>query len=335
MRRHSRHESGAGVVTEPVFILGVAPRCGTNYVEDLLCVHPDCGLGIPLRENQLMDALPQLAGIVDQLGERWSKKVHWGFRPEHPADLARALGDGLIDFLVSQVDDRRRLHEPPGPLSGIEHAFRLSPAFLITKHPRANGLADFRRFFPDGKLILLMRDGRAVAESSIRSWGWDLDLAVDNWRQGASQMADFLESHPDDASILVRYEDLITDPEGEIDRIFDYIGLDPARFDFDRALRRPVRGSSTARPEGAESVDWQPVEKDDTFDPLARARGWTPAQHARFNHMAGDLSIRFGYPLEEGERGPASPIVNVARDAYLVARNLTRPLRRRISNGIG
>lgn len=319
-------------MTTPVFVVGVAPRCGTNYVEDLLCVHPDCGLGIPLRENQLMGILPQLAAIVGELDQRWGRNQRWGFRPEHSADLARALGAGIVDFLVSQVDERRRLQTPPASLPGIEEAFKLSPRFLITKHPRATGLADFRTFFPEGKLILLMRDGRAVAESSIRSWGWDFDIAVDNWRQGAREMARFLDDHPDDPSIFVRYEDLIIDPERQLARIFDYIGLDSGRFDFDRALRRPVRGSSTARPEGAEGVDWQPVEKDAAFDPLARARGWTPAQHARFNHMVGNLSIRFGYPLESGEPGPAAPVVNLARDAYLAARNVTRPLRERFTS---
>lgn len=318
-------------MTTPIFILGVAPRCGTNYVEDLLCVHPDCGLGIPLRENQLMASIPALADVVSSLDDKWRANPRWGFVPEHTDDLTESLGRAIVDFMVSQVDERRRIQVPPDTLPGIEAAFKPSPKFLVSKHPRTVGLAEFRRFFPDEKLILLMRDGRAVAESSIRSWEWHFDVAVDGWRHGAADMASFLDANPDDPALFVRYEDLITDPEKEVDQIFSYVGLDPSTFDFERAVNRPVRGSSTVRPTGAEKVQWQPVEKTDEFDPLSRARNWTDAQHARFNHMAGDLSIRFGYPLVETGKSPASKAANLGQDALLTARNLLRPIRRRLA----
>lgn len=317
-------------MTTPIFVLGVAPRCGTNYLEDLLCVHPDCGLGIPLRENQIMSILPDLSRVLNDLGEKWETTHRWGYLPEHVDDLYESIGTGLIDFMVSQVDSRRRIETPPDTLPGIEAAFKLEPRFLVTKHPRTVGLFDFRRFFPDEKLILLMRDGRAVAESSIRSWEWNFDVAVDNWRRGAADMARFLDEHPDDPALFVRYEDLITDPEDQIRRILDYVGLDAGSFDYDRALNRPVRGSSTARPAGADEVAWEPVEKTDDFDPLARARHWTPSQHSRFNHMAGPLLERFGYPLLRQETGPVSRAQNLGRDLLLEARSIARPIRRKL-----
>jgi hypothetical protein len=315
-------------MTTPIFVLGVAPRSGTNYIEDLLCVHPDCGLGVPLRENQLMSSLPDLAAIVRTHEANWAKNARWGFLPEHAEDLAHALGRGLIDFMVSQVDERRRLHEPPESLPGIEAAFKQSPRYLVSKHPRTVGLADFRRFFPDEKLILLIRDGRAVAESSIRSWGWTFDVAVDGWRRGAAEMAAFLDENPDDPALFVRYEDLITDPEAGLKQIFAYLDLDADVFDYEKALKRPVRGSSTARPQGADKVDWQPVEKTDSFDPLARARDWTDAQHERFNHMTGDLSVRFGYPVVE--TGSGSRVANLTKDGLLAGRKLLSPMRGRL-----
>lgn len=316
-------------MTTPIFIMGVAPQCGTNYLEDLLCVHPDCGLGIPLRENQLLGRLPDLSAVVESLRTDWAANQRWGFQPEHANDLARSIGAALSDFTIAQVDDRRRIDTPPDTLPGIEHAFKQSPPFLISKHPRTTGLAAFRTFFPNEKLILLMRDGRAVTESSMRSWGWHFDVAVDSWRQGASDIEKFLDNHPEDSALFVRYEDLITDPEAEIGRIFQYIDLDPTLFDFERAIRRPVRGSSTVRPEGAgTSVAWHPVEKTDDFDPLARAREWTDAQHARFNHMAGRISERFGYPVVEVDKATASAVRHTVRDLMFKARVATRPLRR-------
>jgi len=319
-------------MTTPVFVMGVAPRCGTNYVEDLLCVHPDCGLGIPLRENQLLGTLPDLAAIVGDLRAAWQRNDRWGFLPEHSDDLAHTLGAALADFTVSQVDERRRIESPPATLPGIEQSFKESPRYLISKYPRTTGLADFRLFFPEAKLILLMRDGRAVTESSIRSWGWHFDVAVDNWRRGAIDMARFLDQQPEDPALFVRYEDLIAQPEGELARIFRYLDLDPATYDYERALNRPVRGSSTVRPVGAgEPVTWQPVEKTDEFDPLARARNWTDEQHDRFNHMVRGLSDRFGYPLKETEHPALGTIRHFVSDSLLTARIAMRPLRRRLT----
>lgn len=318
-------------MTTPVFIMGVAPRSGTNHLEDVLCVHPDCGLGIPLRENHLLGALPDLATIVKDLKATWLRHDRWGFLPEHSDDLARSLGSAIADFTISQVDSRRRIEVPPAGLPGIEDSYKVSPRYLISKYPHTTGLADFRLFFPDGKLILLMRDGRAVVESSIRSWGSSFDVAVDSWRRGARNMARFLDDHPDDPALFLRYEDLITSPEAELGRIFAYLDLEPATFDFERALDRPIRGSSTVRPEGfGDLVSWQPIEKPDDFDPLGRARQWTDAQHARFNHMVDGLSERFGYPLEEVEQSALGTVRNLLSDFLLTARTVTRPLRRRM-----
>lgn len=315
-------------MTTPIFILGVAPRCGTNFIEDLLCVHPDCGLGIPLRENQVLGALPEFDDTITGLARRWGANKRWGFMPEHAEDLAAAIGKAIVDFTVSQVDDRRRVTEPPDTLPGIAKSFKQSPPFLVSKYPRAGSLPSFRRFLPEEKLVILMRDGRAVAESSIRSWGWPFDVAVDNWRSGAQSIADWLDANPDDDAVFIRYEDILTSPETEIPRLFDYLGLDLDRFDMDTAMGRPVRGSSTARPTSSEKVTWEPVAKSDDFDPLARARDWTDEQHARFNHMAGDLSERFGYPLKPVDTTILSPALQTARDAMLAARAAARPFRR-------
>lgn len=317
--------------TEPIIIIGAAPRSGTNYIEDLLCVHPDCGLGVPLRENHILAELPALAEIVDRLAAHWDANTRWGFLPEHADDLARSLGVGIGDFLVSQVDERRRLTEPPATISAVAETFKESPRYLVSKTPRATGLADFRRFFPDTKLILLMRDGRAVAESSIRSWGWHFDVAVDSWRSGAAAIADFLDRNPDDDSIVVRYEDMVVDPETQLDRIFGYLDLDPAGYDFEKGLNRPIRGSSTRR-KSAERVTWEPVEATADFDPLGRASGWSTEQHARFNHMTGDLLVRFGYVPVPTESSITDVAQHYLRDGLLTARQASRPIRKRIAD---
>jgi hypothetical protein len=315
-------------LTQPVFILGVAPRCGTNYLERILCLHPDCGLSVPLRQNNLTSVLPLLAEASDRLVAEWRRYPNWGFTPGHFDDLDRSLGGGLIDFMLSTTDERRRITDLPESMGDIESYFRPSPRYLITKQPRTTGLAHFRRFFPAEKLILLIRDGRAVVESSIRSWGWPFDVAVKGWRRGAADIVDFdLAGDPD--ALLVRYEDLVSRTEPEMLRILQFLDLDPESYDSGAAENSPVLGSSTVRPTGATSVDWEPIEPAPSFNPLGRASQWDERQHRRFNHMAGDLLIELGYESAPIDSSPTDKAENLLRDGLLAAREIWKRLRPR------
>lgn len=313
-------------MTEPVFLLGVAPRSGTNYLEDLLAVHPDCGIGIPLREDHLLAHAEPLLDYVDTVAATWQTKGRWGFQQGHADDLARSIGKGVIDFLVSQVDERRRLTEPPDTLPGIADAFKFNPRYVIAKTPRPTNIGSFHRLFPDSPLLILVRDGRAVVESSMRSWGYRFDTAVRQWVIGARAITEYLRSADPQRHLLLRYEDLVEDPERQLDRVFGYLQLDPSVYDFERALNRPVRGSSTVRPAGgADRVDWEPVDRPADFDPRERFSNWTSDQHARFNHLAGDLSTELGYPVAPTEASGLDLARQYVRDLAMYTRETVRP----------
>ena len=46
-------ENSLSKCANPIFILGITPRSGTNFLQDILCFHPDCGAG-PVREYFLL-----------------------------------------------------------------------------------------------------------------------------------------------------------------------------------------------------------------------------------------------------------------------------------------
>lgn len=314
-------------MTTPVFLLGVAPRSGTNYLEDLLAVHPDCGIGIPLREDHLLHHAQPLIDYVDTVVATWSTKRRWGFQEGHADDLAKSIGSGVIDFIVSQVDERRRLSEPPDTLPGIEAAFKFKPRYVIAKTPRPTNIEYFHRLFPDSPLLVLVRDGRSVVESSMRSWGYSFDTAVREWVIGARDISRYLRSAGSGTHLFLRYEDLVEDPEGELARVFEYLELDPGRYDFEKALKRPVRGSSTVRPAGAgDRVNWNPVDRPADFDPRERFSGWSDDQHARFNHLAGELSTKLGYPIVPIEQSAYDRAMQQVRDAAMYTREVVKPL---------
>ena len=165
-----------------------------------------------------------------------------------------------------------------------------------TKTPRVENLGLFFDLFPDAHLLILVRDGRAVLESGIRTFGWNREWATHKWVEAADRILEFDQQHRE-ANLkyrIVRYEDICENVKGEMGRILDFLGLDADDYDFAAATQLPVRGSSTIREEGAE-VHWKPVAKPKNFDPMSRYSHWTRAQHERFNWVAGQQLERLGY----------------------------------------
>jgi hypothetical protein len=312
-------------VTEPVFILGIAPRSGTNHLEDLLCQHPDCGPSVPLRESNLLSQAQPLLDYVNAVADVWKGKTRWGLRPEHRAVLAASLGAGLKDFLVSQVDDRSLLERPPPELPAVQDSYKRNPLYLVVKSPRPTNLEHFHELFPGSPLIILVRNGRAVAASSMRSWGWRFDTAVMSWVKGAAVIASFLRTADPSSYLLVRYEDLVADPAGEMGRVCDYLDLDFSALDPAALGSRPVLGSSSQHDTGTGPIAWQPVEKGADFNPIQRGQGWSEAELERFNHLAGDLSTELGYPVEEIALSGLGRLEQTARDVPMHAREWLRP----------
>jgi hypothetical protein len=308
----------------PVFIVGLTPRTGTNYLWDLVCVHPACAPGRePIREDFFLEHAHLLATFVRDVSSKWDPA--WGIVSEETlAELHARIGTALLDFL-STAEDRR----------------------LVTKNPSVVGIDQVFAFFPTAQLIVLVRDGRAVVESCVRTFGWDVDLAARRWAAAASIAMRFLDGRAtDDPAVrLVRYEDLVADPRSQMTKLLSFLDLDVAEYDFSAAERLPVRGSSVFLGGQAE-VHWDPVERTADFDPLRRWADWSAEQHRRFAWLAGRQQVALGYPLNDSV--PATAAAR-ARQRLASARwgtrrgvdltvyrlrgwlgPLTRPLRKRV-----
>jgi protein-tyrosine sulfotransferase len=269
-------------VNNPIFVFGLTPRTGTNYLWDLLRAHPGCAPGRePVREDFFVEHADILENFVRTVRSRWDPS--WGEVGEQTlAELSASIGTGLLDFL--STDDQRR---------------------LVTKNPSVIGIERVFTFFPTAQVVILVRDGRAVVESCGRTFGWDFDLAARRWAAAADTALRFVRSRPDDdpAVRLVRYEDLFTDPRAQLTRLLTFLGLDVSEYELSTADRLPIRGSSVYLG-GKAQVHWEPVERTPDFDPLRRWTHWSAAQHARFAWLAGPQQTALGYGLDEP--GPAT-----------------------------
>lgn len=257
----------------PIFILAPLPRCGTNFLWDLLRLHDDVSAGrSPIWEDYLVKNAGHLAAFVDAAQSSWDPV--WGptdhFRPE----LMRALGDALIQFLT--IDPTRR---------------------LVTKSPSLDNLEMFFDFFSDADLLLLTRDGRDVVASGMATFGWEFEGAARAWAAGIDRITRFAARTdiPSERCTIVRYEDLYETPVEQMSRVLHALRLKPSRYDFGGMEHIPVRGSSTHRGEDSDNVHWNPVPRAANFKPTQRWKTWDAHARRLFLSVAGVQLETLGY----------------------------------------
>jgi protein-tyrosine sulfotransferase len=279
---------------DPIFILGILPRSGTNYLFDLLNLHPACARARdPVREDLFLDNSDHLVSFVAALQASWDPR--WGkFSAALAEALQGSLGDGLLSFLWEHRDRR-----------------------LLTKSPSVRHIDRFFTYFPHARLVILVRDGRSVTQSCMATFGWEFERGARNWAAAADEIRRFTSADHgvhEGRYLLARYEDLVRDLQGSLTPILRFLDLDEDAFDFQAATELPVRGSSAYFGPGHDSVHWDPVPRGTDFDPTERWRAWDRERHDRFEWIAGKQLRFFGY------RG----VVELAQEPYAVVTHRVR-----------
>ena len=293
----------------PIFIHGILPRSGTNFLWDLLLLHPHCAGPVdPVREDGFLERSDHLVNFAASAQAAWDPE--WGtFGSDLPARLHAALGTGLLSFL--SVDQSRR---------------------LVVKNPSVRHLDRLFEFFPAARLLILVRDGRSVAQSCMATFGWSLERSAHAWADAADEIERFrrANSPPGERWRLVRYEDLLDDLDNQLPSILEFLGLDIGCYDMEAARNLPVRGSSAFFGEGRSSVSWESVQKDNTFQPKERWRTWPPPWLHRFEWIAGNQLQAFGYEVTASSLSPATIARHLLLDAAWTARLNARIARARL-----
>jgi hypothetical protein len=260
----------------PIFLLGILERSGTNFLYDLIRAHPDVGVRRPIWEDKLLREAKLLEQYADTVAASWDPQ--WQVPAEERAALLRSLGTGLSTFVAAGADT----------------------SHVVVKTPSVANLPMFFDLFPEAPLIVLVRDGRSVTESRVRSFGWSYPLTMKQWADGARTILDCDATFRSSGRRyrLVRYESVLTGTRAELTQIFVMCGLNPDRYDFDAAAQLPVRGSSTTRPSADGPVDWDYLERPAGFDPAERFAGWDDALRYLYAEIAGEAHRHLGYPLD-------------------------------------
>lgn len=262
------------------FVVG-CPRSGTTLLSVMLDRHTH--LSVPPETAFFTEVSPRLwyrrkAGVL-RLLRRWPRLAElqldpeavvarmaapWGGKP-----VAAELLAAILDLYAERTGKRRCGEKTPYHLPHV-------PAIL--------------RFFPDARVICMLRDGRenALSLSSMPWFRGSLRSAAKAWIENARLMETFARRYPQ-RFLIVRYEALIADPAGTVTMVMGFLG---ERFESQQIS--PAARSDVVLPR---SLPWkgQALEAVDTSAVHRRSRNANAEDLAFLESFLRHALVRFGY----------------------------------------
>ncbi len=252
-----------------IYIMGAFKRSGTNFLRDLICLHPECQFS-KVPEDFLVTEAAKLKAFTDAVRGRWGANwKHMGF---HLEDCMRR---GLLQFIQGISDEPHR----------------------VCKSPSTEGLPLCDWMFPECKIVIIVRDARDTLESGRQTFDWELKKKAALWAASASRILKFQQENPGRAHI-VKYEDLVLNLRPTMQTLLSNLDLRSHSYDFEIAAKLPLRGSCDMIHLNGE-MDWDPRPKHEGFSPIGRwqkgKRAWSKTDMFDFEQLAGDRNRMFGY----------------------------------------
>ena len=254
-----------------IFVVG-ARRSGTNWLQRVLCAHPEV-VGVPSESFFFSHGI---APLTERFQHAAAGSPSTGFVYMERAALADALRD-LCDAV----------------LLGIRDALRPGATRVLERTPdHVRNLPLISEIYPDARIVHIIRDGRDVARSLLsQDWGpTSIEEAAGEWRSAveagraaASSLAHYRE---------VRYERLLADPGAEVPSLFAWLGLEAGDEVMQLALSEArARFNVDPSAPSVASGKWK-----ETFG---------EADLRAFTEVAGSLLAELGYaPAAVGSKDP-------------------------------
>ena len=296
----------------PYVCMPGSPYTGSTLLGFLLNSHPDCvsigaATGLTARVDianyrcscgirfEDCDFWKQVAFRTEELGypvsvfesDFWNTHVKMSQRRWLNGLLVRSLGNDLLtdarDALLWRMSPiRRTVAEAQWSTWSLARAVldvSGKTVFVDTArdHQRPKYLAPSRML--DVKVIHLVRDPRGNVASIMKHTGVDVAKASKQWKHynlEADRVRRFL---PPESWMLLRYEDLCSDPQAALDRIARFVGIPPAPVSQDLQARdNHIIGNSMrlkAIGDIRQDETWRERLTDSDLDTIARISGTT------------------------------------------------------------
>ncbi|MGV8908970.1 MAG: sulfotransferase family protein [Propionicimonas sp.] len=177
----------------PIFVVG-CQRSGTTMLRLVLDSHSDISCGPETRF---------LADLERIIGSDWKRLSQYGFSQEDWLHRIAAFFDGIqSDYAVTRGKQRWADKTP---------LYALSLDFIT-------------RVFPDCQVVHVIRDGRDVAVSHRKRFGYRSSIkSAVKWPRYIAAARDVGRRLPPGRYHELRYEDLVTDAEKTLRVLFDFL----------------------------------------------------------------------------------------------------------------
>ncbi|BBG30309.1 sulfotransferase family protein [Zymobacter palmae] len=299
------------LLSSPV-LLGGENRSGTTLLSVVLDSHPSLVVGPEIDFTEPVNLGPHILDACDfmdgheedlkgatkaSIPEQWFDGVHFVAQCErfglHRDDVRRLVTTLMAECgseLVSLMD-RCRLVDAIGTLRCQQTG---AQRWGLKLQRKIKDIAAYAAFWPNAQFIHIIRDGRDLAASHLKTvpdWGYPtVTDAAHGWLE---IVAHTRQAAPAERYLEIRYEDLVTRPRDTAQRMLSLLNL-PWN---DALLHHADQGHSLF------DTPWGHPAADAASQPLYTGRNGrylqdlTPQQIVEFERIAGDELVRLGYGL--------------------------------------
>ncbi len=267
----------------PLFLVGM-PRSGTKLLRDLLKNHPQ--IAIPAAETELLPAWAAAWPGGDTLASfdafqrfaaRWQGAAYFTYLREEQSQEV----DLRAWFAASPRLDL------PGVFEGLVRASTGAAGEVVWGDKSPGYIAHLPllwQFWPQARVVHIVRDVRDYALSMQKAWGKDPVRAAQRWSDRVTEARIEGAARGPGRYLELHYEALVTDPAPTLAAVCRFAGLAPAPG-MDR-LQRPAE--NLGRAAGSTAV---------LADNVARWRAeMPPALLQAIEAVAGPTLAAAGYP---------------------------------------
>jgi hypothetical protein len=307
-------------------LLTTLGRSGSAWLVALLSLHPEIVGLSPFRYEaklssywiDLLHTLGEPASYMQMILPEISDPKWWVGSRQSPlpvglrdTEMPRWLGCEQVEIMAGFCQSR--LDGFYQELAGMQNR-TLARCFVEKCYPGPVP-GSIAELYPDGREIVLVRDLRDMvcsiddynAKRGFALWGRDRAATDEQWfahlRSEANKLLDCLLTRPD-RTHLVRYEDLIAEPERTLTAVFSHAGVDAdagiARMVLDEEMGLAHKEKSFHQTSGSPEASLGRWKRD-----------LSPERRTLCTEMFDDILHEFGYEPTAGgaaaESGALSP----------------------------
>ncbi|WP_118830242.1 sulfotransferase family protein [Salinibacter ruber] len=193
----------------PIFIFSL-PRSGSTLLQRLISSHPQVGTtGEPWIQLLLLGGL--------RSGEVYADYDH-SIAAEAFSNFFRNFPDGKKTYLNAVNHASKKMYKKAS-----------DKPFFVDKTPRYSLICDeIINAFPNSKYIFLWRHPLSVVASISNTWGngsWNPNRYKSDVYRGLKSLVECY-SENEKKSFCLKYENLTSQPEKEIEKLLSYVGLE-------------------------------------------------------------------------------------------------------------